>query len=173
MRRIILIITAFTLLAFFSFTILGDGAHGKLPSVQVKDLKGNSVNTSTFNNNGKPIVISFWATWCGPCRKELNNIAEKYDEWVKATGVKVIAIAIDDSRSAHQVKPVVDAQSWDYEVYVDENSDFKRAMNVQNPPFTFLLNGNGEIVYSHSGYLPGDENALYEKIKALADTTKK
>jgi cytochrome c biogenesis protein CcmG/thiol:disulfide interchange protein DsbE len=170
MRRILIFTVVSSALLLLSFNFIADGSGGKLPSVLVKDINGNTINTSSFNNHGKPMVISFWATWCSPCRKELNNIAEKYDTWVKETGVKVIAISIDDSRSSHQVKPVVDAASWDYEIYLDENSDFKRAMNVQNPPFTFLLNGKGEVVYSHSGYLPGDENELYEKIKALKDS---
>jgi len=139
----------------------------KLPSVKLKDLDGNVVNSSDFSNDGEPIVISFWATWCAPCKKELNAIHEVYEDWQDETDVKVIAVSIDDARSATRVKPYVDGQGWDYEVYIDSNQDFKRALNVNNVPQTFLLNGEGEIVWTHSGYNPGDEEELLEEIEKL------
>lgn len=140
----------------------------KLPAVNVKDLDGKAFNTSKINNNGKPIVISFWATWCKPCIQELANMHDLYQKWQKETGVKVIAVSIDDSRSSKKVKPFVNGRSWTYEFLLDENSEFKRAMNVNNPPHTFLIDGNGNIVYEHNGYAPGDENKLYQEIKKLA-----
>jgi peroxiredoxin len=140
----------------------------KLPSVNVKDLDGKVFNTSNIHNDGKPIVISFWATWCKPCIQELANMHDLYQKWQKETGVKVIAISIDDSRSSKKVKPFVSGRSWTYEFLLDENSEFKRAMNVNNPPHTFLIDGNGNIVYEHNGYAPGDEKKLYQEIKKLA-----
>ena len=148
----------------YSFTIIGNKTIAK---ANVKTLKGKTVNTSTFNNDGKPMVISFWATWCSPCKKELNAISEVYEDWVEETGVKLIAISIDDARNKHKVKPYVDSKAWEFEVYLDENQDFKRAMNVNNVPYTFLVDGNGKIVYEHNNYVPGDEDELYKKIKML------
>jgi len=156
----------FVVSATFLMSMIMEGGS-KLPSVKVKDLKGNIVNTSEFDNNGKPIVISFWATWCAPCKKELNAIHEVYQDWQDDTDVKLIAISIDDARSATRVKPYVDSQGWDYEVYIDSNQDLKRALNVNNVPQTFLLNGSGEIVWTHSGYAPGDEEELLEEIEKL------
>jgi peroxiredoxin len=143
----------------------GDG--NKIPSVTLKDLNGSKINSGTFSNNGKPIIISFWATWCKPCKKELDAIAENYVDWQKETGVKLIAISIDDARSSGKVVTDVKAKAWDYEVYIDENQDFKRAMNVNNVPHTFLVNGNGEIVWSHNSYSEGDEDKLYENVQHL------
>jgi len=140
----------------------------KLPSVNVKDLDGKVFNTSNIHNDGKPIVISFWATWCKPCIQELANMHDLYQKWQKETGVKVIAVSIDDSRSSKKVKPFISGRSWTYEFLLDENSEFKRAMNVNNPPHTFLIDGNGNIVYEHNGYAPGDEKKLYQEIKKLA-----
>ncbi|MFK7755790.1 MAG: TlpA family protein disulfide reductase [Flavobacteriales bacterium] len=154
------------LCALFLMSAVIEGGS-KLPSVKVKDLSGNNVNTADFGNDGKPIVISFWATWCAPCKKELNAIHEVYEDWQDETGVKLIAISIDDARSATRVKPYVDSQGWDYEVYIDSNQDLKRALNVNNVPQTFLLNGSGEIVWTHSGYAPGDEEELLEEIEKL------
>lgn len=155
-------------LLFFLLTI-GLSAQNALPSVQVQDLKGNSVNTSEFTNDGNPIIISFWATWCSPCKRELNTIAEVYPDWQDETGVKLIAISIDDARSRARVLPYVNGSSWDYEVYLDANQDFKRAMGVNNVPHTFLIDGKGNIVYQHNNFSPGDEYELYDKIKSIKE----
>ncbi|NUM49772.1 MAG: TlpA family protein disulfide reductase [Flavobacteriales bacterium] len=139
-----------------------------IPEAEVKDLKGSSFNTKNLSNEGKPMVINFWATWCTPCKKELNNIAEVYDEWQEETGVKIVAVSIDDTRNMSKVAPYVNSKSWEYEVYLDPNGDFKRALNVNNVPHTFLINGKGEIVWQHNSYSEGDEHELYELIKKLS-----
>ena len=138
-----------------------------LPNVDLKTLDGSKFNITEIENDGSPIVISFWATWCKPCKKELNNIAEIYEDWQDETNVKVIAISIDDSRSMSKVNPYVNASDWEYEVYLDTNSDLKRAMGVSTVPHTFLLNAQKEIVWQHKGYIDGDENELYKEIKKL------
>lgn len=138
-----------------------------LPNVDLKTLDGSKFNITEIENEGNPIVISFWATWCKPCKKELNNIAEIYEDWQDETNVKVIAISIDDSRSMSKVNPYVNASDWQYEVYLDTNSDLKRAMGVSTVPHTFLLNAQKEIVWQHKGYIDGDENELYKEIKKL------
>ncbi len=139
----------------------------KLPSVQVQTMAGKKVDTRTLSNDGKPIIVNFWATWCAPCKRELATIAEVYETWQEETGVKLIAVSIDDARSMARVAPYVNGQGWDYEVLLDPNGDLKRALNVNNVPHTFLLNGDGEIVYQHNNYEPGDEKELYAKVKAL------
>lgn len=144
-------------------------AQDKLPSVVVKDLQGQSFNTADISNDGKPVIINFWATWCSPCKRELNTIAEVYTDWQDETGVKLIAISIDDARSQSRVLPYVNGSSWDYEVFIDTNQDFKRSMGVNNVPHTFLLNGNGEIVWQHNNYSPGDEDELYEQVMSLIE----
>ncbi|TAL69544.1 MAG: TlpA family protein disulfide reductase [Bacteroidetes bacterium] len=143
-----------------------------VPSATVKNLSGIQVNTNTFSNDGKPFVIDFWATWCKPCIEELKNIHEVYEDWQKETGVKLYAISIDDSRNSKKVAPFVNGRQWKFEVMLDENSDFKRAMNVNNPPHTFLYNGKGELVWQHNGYAQGDENNLYDEIKKLVEKEK-
>lgn len=150
------------------FTVsIGHTQKRKLPSVTLKNIDGKTINTADISNDGKPIVISFWATWCSPCKKELNTIAEDYEDWQDETGVKLIAVSIDDRRSVTRVKPYVNSADWDYEVLLDTNSDFKRAMGVNNVPHTFLLNGKGEIVWQHNNYAPGDEKELLHELKKL------
>ena len=156
-----------TLLIITVFTSLVFAQNKTLPNIEVKTLDGSKFNITKIENEGSPMVISFWATWCKPCKKELNNIAEVYDDWQEETNVKVIAISIDDSRSMSKVNPYVNASDWDYEVYLDINSDLKRAMGVSTVPHTFLLNAKKEIVWQHKGYIDGDENELYKEIKKL------
>ena len=159
-----------TLISFFFIfnLIASDVEKGRsVPNVNIKDLVGKTINSKDFDNDGKPIVIAFWATWCKPCLEELNTITELYDDWVEETGVKIIAVSIDDSRNSKRVAPFVKARKWKFEVYLDENSDFRRAMGVSNPPHTFLLDGNKNIVFEHNGYAAGDEIHLYEEIKKI------
>ena len=142
-------------------------AGKKIPSINLKNIEGNPFNTSSISNDGKPIIISFWATWCKPCIKELTAIADVYDEWIEETGVKLIAVSVDDSRSTNQVRPLVNGKGWEYEVLLDANGDFKRAMNVGPIPHTFLLNGNGEIVWSHTTFSEGAELDLIDLVRKL------
>lgn len=153
------------LFATFLLTAALQAQDGRtIPSTVVKGLDGRSFNTGDFQNDGNPIVISFWATWCAPCKRELNSIADLYDDWQDETGVKLIAVSIDDARSKTRVLPFVNGSAWDYEVYLDENQDFKRLMGVNNVPHTFLVNGAGEIVWQHNNYVDGDEYELYKMI---------
>ncbi len=164
MKKLYSFILAFILLASASVF----SQTRKLPSVDLKTIDGTTINTSTFNNNGKPMLISFWATWCKPCIEELNAIFENYSDWQKETGVKVIAISIDDSKTAGRVAPFVNGKGWTYDVFKDLNSDFRRAMNVGDPPMAFLIDAKGDIVWQHVGFVEGNEKEMYEMIKLVA-----
>jgi thiol-disulfide isomerase/thioredoxin len=137
----------------------------KLPAITITDMKGNKVSTDQLSNDGNPFIISFWATWCKPCVKELTTIADVYEDWQKETGVKLYAVSIDDSRSSSQVKTLVNGKSWEYDILLDLNSEFRRAMNVNAVPHTFVVNGKGEVVWQHTSFSEGAELELIDVVR--------
>ncbi len=156
------VVTLLVLLVFF----VGSAQQKELPNVQLRNLDGKMVNLADYNDAEKPIIISFWATWCGPCLKELSAIKDVYQDWQEETGVELVAVSIDDAKTVKRVRPLVNGKGWDYEVLLDENHELKRAMNVINVPFTALLY-KGKIVYKHTSYTPGVEKELYKQVKSL------
>lgn len=158
-----------------SILLLGITLHAQegilertIPSIDIKTMTGEMFNTSTIDNAGKPMVISFFALWCKPCLRELTAIADVYPDWQEETGVKLVAISIDDARSMANVMPTVNGNGWEYEFYCDPNGDFKRAMGVNMIPHIFVLDGQKKVVYQHTSYAEGGENELYEIIKKVA-----
>jgi thiol-disulfide isomerase/thioredoxin len=140
---------------------------GKIPSVSIKTMEGKAFNTSGISNDGKPVIITFWATWCKPCLKEHEAINEVYEDWANETGVKIYAVSIDNARSSKSVMPLVNGKGWTFDILLDENGDFKRALNVNIPPHTFIADGKGQIVWQHVGYLEGDEAEYVEVEKKI------
>ncbi|MDG1842000.1 MAG: TlpA disulfide reductase family protein [Crocinitomicaceae bacterium] len=163
------LLISFTFFTFFYFSQKSNHStrEKSLPSIELKDMKGKTVNISELGLDG-PIVISFWATWCSPCKKELNTINEIYQDWQDETGVTLVAVSIDDSKTKNNVPIYVNGKGWEYIVLMDPNGDLKRAMGVNNVPHTFLVNKEGKIVYSHNNYASGDEEILYDEILKLS-----
>ncbi|MCC8071318.1 MAG: TlpA family protein disulfide reductase [Bacteroidales bacterium] len=156
-----------TLAATLLLALTALGVSAQLPSVQLKTIDGQTIDTATLSNDGNPFVISFFATWCKPCNRELKAIHEMYADWQDETGMKVIAISIDEAQNINKVKPLVDAEGWEYEVLLDPNSDFKRALGIQMIPHLLIIDGNGNIAESRSGYTEGAEHHIIEKIREL------
>ena len=164
MRHIKFILVCLVLI-WASQTTLGQKT---LPDVTISDLQGKSVNIGDYSRNGKITIISFWALWCKPCIKELNNIKDLYEDWQDEYGVEIIALSIDDSRNLYRVKSHVDGSAWEYIVLIDKNQDMKRALNFQSIPYTLMTDREGNIVYAHSSYVEGDEYILEDEIKKYA-----
>ena len=131
-----------------------------LPSVELKDVNGKTVKTDALVGKGKPIIISFFATWCKPCMRELKAIHELYADWQDETGVEMYIVSTDQGQDSKKVKPLVDGFGWEYHVLLDPNGAFQRAMNVQSIPHMFVLDSKGKIVYNHVGYTDGDETEV-------------
>lgn len=140
-------------------------AQTTMPDLELKNLDGKKVTLSTLASPGTLSVISVWATWCGPCKKELSALQDLYEDWKEKYNVEIIAISVDNARALTKVKPMVAEKGWTFPVYIDVNQDVMRALSFQSIPQSFLVNGKGEIIYSHSGYLPGDELELEDRIR--------
>ena len=130
--------------------------YAQLPAVSLKNIEGKTVQTNKLENAGKPMIISFFATNCKPCLRELKAIQEVYADWQDETGVRLIAVSIDEGQNAQKVKPLADG-----------NGDLKRAMNVSLIPAVFIVDGNGKVVYNHTGYTEGGEAELIKKVREL------
>lgn len=144
----------------------------QLPSVNVKDTKGRTVNVSRLAKSGKPVIVSFFATWCKPCLRELRAISELYPDWQDETGVEMYIVSIDDAQNSSKVKPFVDAEGWDYTVLLDPNRTLFNALGLQSVPHTVVLDGTGKIIYNHSGYTDGAETELIEELRKAAKAQK-
>lgn len=152
---------------FLVLITFGTIAQNDLPKIDMTTLDGKPVNSNDLSTDDNVIVVSLWATWCVPCIKELDAISEVYLDWQAETNVKLYAVSIDDSRGVKRVKPLVNGKGWEYTVLLDTNNDFKRAVGAATVPLTLLVKNN-KIVYRHSGYSPGAEMELYEKIKEFS-----
>lgn len=139
--------------------------QAQMPVVTLNDIDGNAVRTDTLARTGHPVIVSFFATWCKPCQRELSAIAEVYDEWQDETGVELIAVSIDEAQSTNRVKPLVDANGWPYRVLLDPNGELKRALGIQLIPYVLVLDEEGKIIYKHNGYTDGAENELREVLE--------
>lgn len=143
-------------------------AQDQVPHVLVKTLEGQNVDFSAAIGKDKLTIVSFWATWCAPCKKELDAISDLYDDWQEKYDMQLVAVSIDDARAAAKVKPMVSEKGWPFIILVDTNQELMRALHFQSVPYTIIVDHQGQIVYNHSGYLPGDELELEEKLASLS-----
>ncbi len=169
MKNLILTLVVAFLFAGTSVIV---NAQNSLPEVTLEDIDGNKVNVADYAKNGKITIFSFWATWCTPCKKELNNIAAFYEDWQEEFDLELVAVSVDDQRASARVKPYVNGQGWEYTVLLDKNEDLKRALNFQAVPYTLVVDAEGKIVYTHVGYVEGDEYELEEKLVEMTSEEK-
>ena len=155
MKKIVFLLFITTTISF---------AQKKLPNLKLKDINGKTVSLSDYTKD-KTVVLSFWATWCGPCVNELDAIAEQYED-LQDDGFELIAISIDDSRTKSRIKPLVNGKDWEFTILLDTNQELKRSLNIVNVPYVVIVK-NGKIVYTHSGYNPGSEEEIIKKFHSL------
>lgn len=158
-------------LILFIVLMIGFSAYSQdsinLPAVTLRTLNGANVEYSKVIKNHRLTVVSFWATWCKPCKEEIEAISELLPEWQKIVDFDFIAVSVDDNRSAQKVKPTVVSNGWDFPVYLDVNQSLQRAYNFIYIPHMIIYDENGNVVYTHTGYKPGEELELFEIIKSL------
>lgn len=158
-------------LIFTLFFSLSTMAQKELPTVALKTLEGEPTSIQKMANKEGVTIVSLWATWCVPCIKELDAISDLYQDWIEETGVSLIAVSVDDSRTVKRVKSLINGKGWEYDILLDTNNDLKRALGAFSIPLTIVIKDN-KIVYRHSGYSPGAEYELYEKVKEYTSEKK-
>lgn len=159
-----------SLLAMAAFAFQVQAQQGSsLPDTRIKDLTGKSIPFNTTVEEGKVTLISFWATWCIPCKKEIKNIKGKLATWKEETpDFNYMTVSVDDARAMAQVRSYSKSQGWDFPTYHDPNSDLKRSLNFQNVPFSIIVDKKGNVAYMHTGFEEGGEDILYQKAKEIA-----
>lgn len=140
----------------------------QLPDVKVENDAGKMISTRSLV--GKPMIISYWSLACKPCIQELNAMNDALEEWREEADFEVVAVSVDDVRLKARAKAKATSMGWDFICLFDANQAMKRAMNVSLTPQSFVVDAEGNIVFSHSGYTPGSEQLLFEK---LLETIKK
>ncbi len=161
MKKIVYIIAALFI------SNLAIAQNSSLPTTEVRELSGKKVPFNQLFEKGKVTMVSFWATWCIPCKLEIKNVKGKLDAWQKESPFNFMTVSIDDARASAMVKTYTKTQGWKFPTYLDPNSDLKRSLNFQNVPYVIIIDKEGKIAYQHSGYEEGGEKELFEKIKEL------
>jgi peroxiredoxin len=131
----------------------------------LRDINGQSMSLS--QHKGEVIVLSFWATWCGPCKEEMPHLQKMYDE-LKEQGLLVVSVSTDDARTASRVKQFIRTMRYDFPVLLDRDSTVIASYNpTKTLPYTVVIDRNFEIAKIHTGYNPGDEVELRHLIESL------
>ncbi len=149
------------LILIFSVAI---SAESLAPDFSLRDLDGALFNLEE-NLGDKLVLIDFWATWCSPCMRYLPKLHEIQELFIDE--LLLVTISIDRPRNHSDVRRVIRSQNYDFITLLDPNGEVQRQYNVRTVPHTFLIDREGRIVYDHSGYRQGDEEALIAKIRAL------
>ncbi len=128
----------------------------------LNDLSGEEIKLSDLLGKG-PIIINFWATWCKPCVKELPHL-DKIQKDYREKGVEVLAISEDSPWSVSKVKSFVAGNKYTFTVLLDTNGKVLRQFGLLGTPYTLIVSSEGEILFKHFGYRPGDEVTLREEL---------
>ena len=136
-----------------------------LPDLSVRLLDGKQVRLSALLEEG-PLLVSFWATWCAPCKKEmifLEEFHQKYNE----NSFRVLAISTDSPKSMSKVKSYIRAKKYTFLVGIDPNQEIAKKMNALLIPTTLILNKDRKVSWYHQGFIPGDEKEVEAQIRAV------
>lgn len=132
------------------------------PPFTVSMLDGGSVSLESMR--GSVVVLDFWATWCGPCRRELPIIQQAYEEF-DGRKVEILAISVDSDTSV--VRPYVDRNKLTLPVAFGR--EVGRAYGAASIPMLVVIDGRGQLRYLHQGYHPDLEGVLREEIEGLLE----
>ena len=134
-------------------------------SLRLNRIDGKKIQLKKYLDSG-PILINFWATWCGPCKKEIIHL-DRFSRQFKKNDFSILSISIDTQRSLSEVKRYVRSKKYDFEVFIDPNQQIFKRLNGNIMPTNLLIDKNGQVVWMHYGYMPGDEVVMEKEIARL------
>lgn len=143
-------------------------AQKTIPAVDLRTLDGRPANIGEYLDDDQPVILSFWASWCKPCHRELNAFHDLYGQWQERFGVQILAVTIDTRRQLARAKSIAATEGWEFVLLSDQDNRLKNALNVQAIPQTYLINKAGEIIYESNGYVPGAERQLEQKLMEIS-----
>ncbi len=155
-------------LALPLFVVAAAAQGTMLPDVELHTLDGDAVQLAAATE-GKPTVVSFWASWCAPCKQELTAYSGEYEAWSEELGAEVLAVTIDEPRGLKKVPAMVESLGWTFPVLADRSMALPQALGFQSIPQVYVVDASGKVVYEHSGYAPGDEDKVAEVLASLAE----
>jgi len=116
------------------------------------------------------IIVSFGATWCKPCKEEMNAVNAIYDQF-QEKGVEYVAVFIDNTKTMARVGPYVKSKDFVFPVLLDPNREVFETLNGTEVPYTLVYNMQGELNFKHDGYFEGDEVHLMEEAFSLVENS--
>ncbi len=135
----------------------------------LKDIDGKTHSLSDYLGE-KVILISFWATWCEPCKKEMVQLSELY-EANKDKGFLVMSISMDEPESQGDVRPYIKQRGYSFPVLLDSEGEVTNLLNPKRAaPFTLIIDKNQNVSWEHESYVPGDEIKIEEAVMAALGT---
>lgn len=154
------------LLAVIALLPFAKAAAQSIPAAELQDASGSKVTTASLIDHKTPFLISLWMTTCKPCLLELDATAEELLDWDGPKAPRIYAVSIDDSRSLQRAIALSKGREWDgISTLFDPNGELRRALGVSAVPQLFIYDKDGNLVYTHIGYRPGDELETLRRLK--------
>ncbi len=158
----------FFLLSLASALTFSLAAQESLPAdIQLKTLDGKDFSSSDLARKDGATVVALWATWCAPCKMELDVYKEFYPMWKEKYGAEVYAVTIDRGAALDKVPLMVESKGWTFPILTDETHDLMAALELRSIPQIYIVDADGKVLYEHSGYSKGDEKKV-EQVLAKA-----
>lgn len=162
MKKSLLLLSLFLVIILFHSTVNAQ----VYSDFTLPDLDNNDITLSKYLDKG-PVIISFWATWCGPCKEELKRMQPIYEKY-KDKGFTYLAINCDNQKSISKVKSYITSNNYTFPVVLDFEKKVFEAYGGREDdmPYYVIISKDKQILSSHLGFKTGDEQEIENEIKS-------